>query len=321
MRYRWRFLAAEAASCAVFGACFALYHLPMGAVIYPAGGCCLIWAGVLAGDYCRQRQCCKQLALAKGYESVQAPLPWPPMDEREEAYRQLIDRLQRQQCQIRQQQEDRYRDTTRYYTLWAHQIKTPISSMQLQLKGEDTPRARSLYREVLRIEQYVQAAMADGQLNGQGSDYVIRPCQVDSVVRRAVKRLSGEFIARGIALKYTPVQQQVVSDEMWLEFVVEQLLTNALKYTPSGYIKIYMTNDKVLCIQDTGIGIAPSDLPRVFEQGYTGQNGHSGRGASGIGLYLCRRILQNLGHQIQIVSQVGQGCLVKIDLQQHQITE
>lgn len=147
-----------------------------------------------------------------------------------------------------------------------------------------------------------------------GSDYVIRTCAVDDVVRAAVRRFAGEFIDRRIALDYTPVEWETVTDGKWLTFVVEQLLSNALKYTgQDGTVRIYREGDD-LCIRDSGMGIAPEDLPRVFDMGYTGQNGRLDRRSSGIGLYLCRRICRNLRHEIRIESVPGAGTTVYLTL-------
>jgi len=109
---------------------------------------------------------------------------------------------------------------------------------------------------------------------------------------------------------------QVLTDEKWLVFVIEQLLSNALKHTPQGKISIYMDKNKskTLVIQDTGIGIQPEDLPRVFEKGFTGYNGRTDKKSTGIGLYLCKRILTKLSNTITIESEVGKGTVVKIGL-------
>ena len=152
------------------------------------------------------------------------------------------------------------------------------------------------------------------RLEEGGSDYVIRTCAVDDVVRAAVRRFAGEFIDRRIALDYTPVEWETVTDGKWLTFVVEQLLSNALKYTgQDGTVRIYREGDD-LCIRDSGMGIAPEDLPRVFDMGYTGQNGRLDRRSSGIGLYLCRRICRNLRHEIRIESVPGAGTTVYLTL-------
>lgn len=118
------------------------------------------------------------------------------------------------------------------------------------------------------------------------------------------------------AAGYAPLNVSVITDEKWLLFVIEQVLSNALKYTRSGSVSITLEAPKTLCIRDTGIGIAPEDLPRVFEKGYTGSNGRTDKRATGIGLYLCRRILAKLGHSITIASTPGMGTTVRIGLEQ-----
>ena len=203
---------------------------------------------------------------------------------------------------------------TEFFSNVSHEIKTPIAAMRLTLQGEDTPAARRLMTELGRVEQYVDMALTYLRLEEGGSDYVIRTCAVDDVVRAAVRRFAGEFIDRRIALDYTPVEWETVTDGKWLTFVVEQLLSNALKYTgQDGTVRIYREGDD-LCIRDSGMGIAPEDLPRVFDMGYTGQNGRLDRRSSGIGLYLCRRICRNLRHEIRIESVPGVGTTVYLTL-------
>ena len=174
---------------------------------------------------------------------------------------------------------------------------------------------RRLTAELGRVEQYVDMVLTYLRLEEGGSDYVIRECDVDEVVRAAVRRFAGEFIDRRIALDYTPVEWRTVTDGKWLTFVVEQLLSNALKYTgQDGTIRVYRDGDD-LCVSDSGMGIAPEDVPRVFDMGYTGQNGRLDRRSSGIGLYLCRRICGNLRHGIRIESTVGKGTTVRVTLE------
>ena len=205
-----------------------------------------------------------------------------------------------------------------YYTLWAHQIKTPIASMRLSLQQEDTPKARQLLQELSRAEQYVGMVMVYLRLTDGGSDFVLRTCDLDAIVRQAVRRFAGEFITRKLKLCYEPLNAACVTDEKWLLFVVEQVLSNALKYTREGSITITMEHPKTLVIRDTGIGIAPEDLPRIFEKGYTGLNGRTDRKATGLGLYLCRRVCENLGIGLRAESTPGTGTTVFLDLSQRQ---
>lgn len=211
-------------------------------------------------------------------------------------------------------------DTIEYYTVWAHQIKTPIAAMKLTLQNEDTQAARQLFAELFRIEQYVDMVMAYLRLNSKTTDFVFREFEIDRIIKNSVKRFSSEFINRKIKLEYTPTDSKLITDEKWFSFVFEQILSNALKYTPSdGTIKIYMKDGKSLCISDTGIGIDEADLPRIFEKGYTGANGRTDMRASGIGLYLCKNICEKLGCGLSVRSETGKGTEVTINFEQYDL--
>ena len=154
------------------------------------------------------------------------------------------------------------------------------------------------------------------RLDSPSSDYVFKVCSLDDILKKSVRKFASDFINKKLCLEYEPVGCSVVTDEKWLAFVLEQLLSNSLKYTSDGYVRIFTEREGVLCIEDTGIGIAPEDLPRVFEKGYTGFNGRKDNSSSGIGLYLCKRICDNLGVDISISSKVGDGTLVRLDFGQ-----
>ena len=277
----------------------------------------LVLALYLAAGYVsRKKRLEKLLEMATQLkERYLLPEVMPVPDQAEEqVYYQLL-KLAGKSMLERIGEVERERGEYRtYIEQWVHEIKTPIAAMRLTLQGEDTPAARRLMTELGRVEQYVDMALTYLRLEEGGSDYVIRTCAVDDVVRAAVRRFAGEFIDRRIALDYTPVEWETVTDGKWLTFVVEQLLSNALKYTgQDGTIRIYREGDD-LCIRDSGMGIAPEDLPRVFDMGYTGQNGRLDRRSSGIGLYLCRRICRNLRHEIRIESAPGAGTTVYLTL-------
>ena len=176
-------------------------------------------------------------------------------------------------------------------------------------------RPAALEQELFKIEQYVEMLLSYLRLDSESADLVLHRCSLDEIVRQAARKYAKVFIAQKITLDFTPCGAEVLTDEKWLSFVVEQLLSNALKYTPAGTITV-RGSETQLVITDTGIGIAPEDLPRVFEKGYTGYNGRISQVSTGIGLYLCRRILTQLGHGITITSQLGQGTRVCIDLSQ-----
>lgn len=295
---------------------FALYRLPLAAVLYPAGLCALLGLGILALDYRRVLRRHKTLAQIRDLTDF-AMITLPEARGIEDAeYHRILTLLQQEQARRESRLRQSYQEMMEYYTVWAHQIKIPIAAMRLSLQSEDSALARKLMADLRRTEQYVEMVLVFLRLDGSSTDYVFRQQSLDEILRQAVKKFAGEFISRRLKLVYEPVGITVVTDEKWLSFVVEQVLSNALKYTPEGEIRIYLEEPRTLCIADTGIGIAGEDLPRIFEKGYTGYNGRLDKKASGIGLYLCRRICNNLGHTITAQSGPGRGTVIRIDLSQ-----
>ena len=223
------------------------------------------------------------------------------------------------------------RDLMEYYTMWVHQVKTPIAALKLLIEEEaDIPgaeeplgadrerlqRQREKRRDeelqqLFAIEQYVNMALSYMRLGSETTDFVLRQTDLDEVIRMAVRRYARHFISKKIVLHYEETGARVLTDEKWLGFVIEQLLSNALKYTHEGSITIGMEEGR-LTITDTGIGIRAEDLPRVCEKGYTGYNGHANQKSTGIGLYLCSTILKKLGHSFTITSQEGTGTRVMV---------
>ena len=213
---------------------FRLYHLPLAAVWYPSALCAALGLVILLLDFRRVRQRHLELQqILKSLPTLPQTLP-QPQAVLEEDYRALTRALLAQQCTLETQLNSRYQDMLDYYTLWAHQIKTPIASMRLSMQQEDTPKARQLLQELSRAEQYVGMVMVYLRLTDGGSDFVLRTCDLDAIVRQAVRRFAGEFITRKLKLCYEPLNAACVTDEKWLLFVVEQVLSNALKYTRRG---------------------------------------------------------------------------------------
>ena len=201
-----------------------------------------------------------------------------------------------------------------YYTVWAHQIKTPIASMRLQIQSEDTESARKLMGDLNRIESYVEMVLTFLRLDSDSTDYLIKEYDLDEIIRPSIRKFSREFILKKLKLEYEPVSFKTITDSKWLSFIIEQVISNAVKYTSEGFVRIYMSEPGILCIEDTGVGISEEDLPRIFENGYTGFNGREDKRASGIGLYLCKRIADNLGHKIYAESKVGEGTKILLDM-------
>ena len=249
--------------------------------------------------------------------SLPAPLDIPEEKYQEEV-RMLGERLVLQENDSRRSRQE----MLDFYSLWAHQIKTPLAAMNLLLQSEearedkDAKIFQEMRMELFKTGQYVDMVLSYLRAEDMSSDLLLKEYSLDEIVRQAVRKYSGVFILKKIRLEYEPCKEIVLTDEKWLLFVLEQLLSNALKYTEKGFIRIRMEQGSpaVLLIEDSGIGIQAEDLPRVFEKGFTGYNGRQDKKSTGIGLYLCRMICEKLNHTVTITSDPGKGTAVRLDL-------
>ena len=231
----------------------------------------------------------------------------------EEDWRALALQTARARQAAQDEMDRRQRERDEYTALWAHQIKVPISAMKLLLQG-GAASPTALSAELLKMEQYVEMTLGYDRLCGP-TDYVLRACDVNAVMLRCARRFGPLFIQKKLKLNYQPTTLSVITDEKWLGFVLDQLLSNAVKYTARGSVTLRADQTgQTLMVEDTGIGIAPEDLPRIFDHGYTGLNGRWDKHSTGLGLYLSKRVLEKLGHTIQIESQVGRGTCVTVCL-------
>ena len=298
-----------------------LMNVPAKALLYPVLLCLFLGLLVLVTDCAIAKSRKNERAnLDKITLSVIDSMPEAHSEEIRD-YQNAIRQLGNEYRNYVSESERKYENMMDYYTVWAHQIKTPISSMKLAFQGEDSALSRRLSVDLFRIEQYVDMVLVYLRLDSEYTDYVFKECNMDEVIKNSVKKFASEFIGRKLSLEYEPEDVTVVSDSKWLEFVIGQIISNSLKYTETGGIKIYFKEPKMLVIEDTGIGIAEEDLPRIFEKGYTGYNGRTDGSASGIGLYLCRRICGNLNIGIQAESEVGKGTRIILDLNQYKLKD
>lgn len=310
-----KLVAAAGLFCALSGVMiFWLYGLPGEAIAYLLCLCCIgtsFWAVLSFVRFWRKHKILRKMEEAIFVTAEDLPETTTLI---EEDYQHLIQRLVRENRQRQAAADSMLEDLTSYYTLWVHQIKTPIAAMDLLLQaGPD--RATEMEIELQKIAQYVDMVLQYLRLDSTDKDLVLQRCQLDAVVRQTVRKYAKLFILKKIQLVFQETKWEVLSDEKWLCFLLEQLLSNALKYTPEGgKISIFLEGETNLVIADTGIGIAPEDLPRVFEKGFTGNNGRMDKKATGIGLYLCRRVTNLLGHTISIASEPGVGTQVLLGL-------
>lgn len=206
------------------------------------------------------------------------------------------------------------KDSIDYYTTWVHQIKVPISVMKLILQGEDTNENKELLSELFKVEEYVEMVLCYFRLDSSSSDFVFKEYELDDIIKKSIRKYASQFIRKKISLNYKGTDKIILTDEKWLSFIIEQILSNAIKYTDKGVITISVDKDKILSISDTGIGIAEEDIHRIFEKGFTGYNGRADKKSTGLGLYLCKRAANKISHKIYVESEVGKGSTFFIDL-------
>ena len=250
-------------------------------------------------------------------EDVDREMLPQPETRKEEDYQELVCAVQERLRNEKEAQEEARKDMEDYYAMWVHQIKAPIAVMNVLLQQADTAENRELRAELFRVEQYADMALSYVRLGEGTSDLVIQEYVLDEIIRKAVRKYAGQFIRKKIRLIYEGTDIRVLTDEKWLTFIIEQLLSNAIKYTSEGSVTITVDSGKKMTVTDTGIGIAPEDLPRIFEKGYTGYNGRMDKKSTGIGLYLCRMAAERLGHKLTAVSEPGRGSSFTVDLESY----
>ncbi|MEZ7605991.1 sensor histidine kinase [Streptococcus sp. 27098_8_113] len=210
------------------------------------------------------------------------------------------------------EEREKLNDLMDYYTLWAHQIKTPIAASSLLVREiEDKKVKNQLEQELFKIESYVNIVLQYLRLESFHEDLVLKKENLEDLVKEIVKKYAIFFIQKGLSLNLHDLDRTIITDRKWFVVILEQVLSNSLKYTSQGGIEIYFQED-TLYIKDSGLGIQDADLLRVFERGFSGYNGRLTQQSSGLGLYLSKKIADELGHQISIASQVGQGTTVMI---------
>ena len=313
---------------------FFLYQLPIEPMVYAT----VFWliTGICAclNGFYRYRKKVEQLELIAAAPDINLSQMDSPVGQDERFQQEIMQQLNQMRIDVENASQKSSEDMTDYYTMWAHQIKTPIFALRLLLQ-ESTEENKEKLSELFKIEQYVEMVLGYLRTEDMSSDLKLSRCSLDRIIRDQIHKYAGIFVSKKLTLTYESISQDVLTDEKWLGFVIGQILSNALKYTRTGGIRIYLekklsldTDDvsisignddcnKVenltLVIEDTGIGIRAEDIPRIFEKGYTGVNGRDDNRATGIGLYLSNKIMRKLGHRLYITSAEGKGTKVFLE--------
>ena len=204
-------------------------------------------------------------------------------------------------------------DLNAYFLMWLHQIKTPMTVSKLLLEKPYETTNTKLKMQLMYIEQYINMAMNYLKMIDHSTDMDITQVNLDDIIKNLLKKYSLLFIHNHISLEYQSNVTHVISDSQWLTILIEQILSNALKYTENGKIAIQYLEDKhALEIRDTGIGIRSEDIPKIFDRGYSGFNGRMNEKSSGLGLYLARKISERLNIQIEVESKLSQGSIFRL---------
>lgn len=217
-------------------------------------------------------------------------------------YREMIDFLTQKINEMNLSFLKEKRDMSDWYTIWVHQIKTPIAVLKLKVPESN----KEIRNEIFRIEEYADMALAYIRLGGEQNDLVIKEYPLDELIRETLRKYASQFIAKKIKLEYTPIEKKVVTDKKWLLCIWEQYISNAVKYTDGGTVTVEVCGE-TLTVSDTGIGISKADLPRIFEKSYTGNNGRADAKSSGLGLYLSKKAAKLIGVTLSVDSTLGCG--------------
>ena len=317
LKTRWKIGVLALLMVAVTAGILFLYDIPLEPVGYVAIFEMLLTGLGLMWDYHKYRKKQESLLYIRDCGNFSEEYLEAPENENEAIYREICRSLDEKRIEAENQRSAFGTELTDFYTLWVHQIKTPIAAARLLLQ-EEKPRPQEIQNELFKVEQYVEMVLTYLRMEDMSGDLQFEKVSLDKILKQSVRKYSQMFILQKIRLDYRPVERIVLTDEKWLEFVTEQILSNALKYTKNGgEIRICLEEKRgreCLVIEDNGIGIQAEDLPRVFEKGFTGYNGRADKKSTGIGLYLCKKIMDKMGHKIWIDSEVGKGTRVYLEL-------
>lgn len=236
------------------------------------------------------------------------------LNKKEENLKTQIQELQETNLNLRNDFLAKEKELQEYFLIWIHQIKTPITAGKLICDGDiENENVKNIKKELIYIEDYTNMALSYLKMANHNTDMDISLVNLDDIIKPLIKKYAILFISNNIKLEYKKLNVKVITDSKWCMVVIEQLLSNAIKYTKNGIVSIsFNEKENYLEIKDNGIGIKDSDLPKIFDKGYSGFNGRQNQKSTGIGLFLVKQILDKLGQKVKLKSKLGEGTSVKV---------
>ena len=236
------------------------------------------------------------------------------LNKKEEKLKNQIQELEEANLNLRNDFLAKEKELQEYFLIWIHQIKTPITAGKLICDGDiENENVKNIKKELIYIEDYTNMALSYLKMANHNTDMDISLVNLDDIIRPLIKKYAILFISNNIKLEYKKLNVKVITDSKWCMVVIEQLLSNAIKYTKNGIVSIsFNEKENYLEIKDNGIGIKDSDLPKIFDKGYSGFNGRQNQKSTGIGLFLVKQILDKLGQKVKLESKLGEGTSVKV---------
>ena len=236
------------------------------------------------------------------------------LNKKEEKLKNQIQELEEANLNLRNDFLAKEKELQEYFLIWIHQIKTPITAGKLICDSDiENENVKNIKKELIYIEDYTNMALSYLKMANHNTDMDISLVNLDDIIRPLIKKYAILFISNNIKLEYEKLNVKVITDSKWCMVVIEQLLSNAIKYTKNGIVSIsFNEKENYLEIKDNGIGIKDSDLPKIFDKGYSGFNGRQNQKSTGIGLFLVKQILDKLGQKVKLESKLGEGTSVKV---------
>lgn len=236
------------------------------------------------------------------------------LNKKEEKLKNQIQELEEANLNLRNDFLAKEKELQEYFLIWIHQIKTPITAGKLICDSDiENENVKNIKKELIYIEDYTNMALNYLKMANHNTDMDISLVNLDDIIKPLIKKYAILFISNNIKLEYEKLNVKVITDSKWCMVVIEQLLSNAIKYTKNGIVSIsFNEKENYLEIKDNGIGIKDSDLPKIFDKGYSGFNGRQNQKSTGIGLFLVKQILDKLGQKVKLESKLGEGTSVKV---------